>query len=111
MNALEEENSLLRGKLRQSEELNVRKHHAKCTNPNTVDEDHENPTTLKNLKQRLYKVECQLNEKLMVIDELKRDPRWTKSTEFEIQNRALFDEIHRLKALLYEYKHSDPSKI
>ena len=28
---------------------------------------------------------------------MKNDPRWTKSTELEIQNRALFNEIEKQK--------------
>jgi len=28
---------------------------------------------------------------------MKNDPRWTKSTELEIQNRALFKEIEKQK--------------
>lgn len=28
---------------------------------------------------------------------MKSDPRWTKSTELEVQNRALFNELERQK--------------
>lgn len=28
---------------------------------------------------------------------MKNDPRWTKATELEIQNRALFNEIEKQK--------------
>ncbi len=29
--------------------------------------------------------------------EMKNDPRWTKGTELEIQNRALFNELEKQK--------------
>ena len=68
-----------------------------------------------NLKQRLFKLEIQLKQKETTIEygrnrsirsqgilssrcsTLKNDPRWTKSTELEIQNRALFNEIEKQK--------------
>jgi hypothetical protein len=34
---------------------------------------------------------------LFKFSELKSDPRWTKGTELEIQNRALFGELERQK--------------
>ncbi len=34
---------------------------------------------------------------LFKFSELKSDPRWTKGTELEIQNRALFNEIEKQK--------------
>jgi hypothetical protein len=34
---------------------------------------------------------------LLVYREMKNDPRWTKGTELEIQNRALFGEIEKQK--------------
>lgn len=68
-----------------------------------------------NLKQRLFKLEIQLKQKETTIEyernhsirlkrilpsscsTMKNDPRWTKSTELEIQNRALFNEIEKQK--------------
>jgi hypothetical protein len=32
-----------------------------------------------------------------ISSEMKNDPRWTKSTELEIQNRALFNELEKQK--------------
>ncbi len=38
-----------------------------------------------------------INIYLLKSSEIKSDPRWTKSTELEIQNRALFGEVQREK--------------
>lgn len=34
---------------------------------------------------------------IFISREMKNDPRWTKGTELEIQNRALFNEIEKQK--------------
>jgi hypothetical protein len=38
-----------------------------------------------------------INIYLLKSSEIKSDPRWIKSTELEIQNRALFGEVQREK--------------
>jgi hypothetical protein len=40
---------------------------------------------------------------LFDFSEIKSDPRWTKGTELEIQNRALFGEIERKKVERLNY--------
>lgn len=69
-----------------------------------------------NLKQRLFKLEQQFKQKETIIEyvridiinkktikdvlvnsEMKSDPRWTRSTELEIQNRALLSELEKAK--------------
>jgi hypothetical protein len=35
--------------------------------------------------------------------EMKSDPKWTKSTQLEIQNRALFNELERQKVERLNY--------
>ncbi|UJR31233.1 hypothetical protein I4U23_018735 [Adineta vaga] len=113
MKTLREENSNFRAKIRRLEEDNVRKMkeidalyntnkdgdlRRTLTGPST---DRNNNSSTANvvmsLKQRVFKLESQLKQKETTIDEMKSDPRWTKSTEFEIQNRALFSELERQK--------------
>ncbi|CAF3583434.1 unnamed protein product, partial [Adineta steineri] len=60
-----------------------------------------------NLKQRVFKLELQLKQKETIIDEIKNDPRWTKSTELEIQNRALFNELEKEKLERLNYIQHD----
>ncbi|CAF1554666.1 unnamed protein product, partial [Adineta steineri] len=48
-------------------------------------------------------LEMQLKQKETTIDEIKSDPRWTKSTELEVQNRALFSELERQKVARLNY--------
>ncbi|CAF1162047.1 unnamed protein product [Adineta ricciae] len=120
MKTLREENSNFRAKIRRLEEDNARKIkeidalyntnkdgdlRRTLTGPST-DRNNNNSSTasvVMSLKQRVFKLEGQLKQKETTIDEMKSDPRWTKSTEFEIQNRALFSELERQKVARLNY--------
>ncbi|UJR15342.1 hypothetical protein I4U23_002291 [Adineta vaga] len=106
-----EDNNNLRAKIRRLEEDNSRK----CKeidnlyDPNKNEDlrrtlagsSAPNANIVMNLKQRIFKLELQLKQRETIIDEMKNDLRWTRSTELEIQNRALFNELekHKLERL------------
>ncbi|CAF4647870.1 unnamed protein product [Rotaria sp. Silwood1] len=102
-----DDNNNLRARVRRLEEDNVRKR-KEIDNFYDTNKDGDIRRTLAsssnstanvvmNLKQRLFKLESQLKQKEMTLDEMKSDPRWTKGTELEIQNRALFNELEKQK--------------
>jgi hypothetical protein len=37
------------------------------------------------------------DRRFLIYSEMKTNPRWTKGTELEIQNRALFNELEKQK--------------
>ncbi|CAF3081589.1 unnamed protein product [Rotaria sp. Silwood2] len=102
-----DDNSNLRARIRRLEEDNVRKRKEidnfydtkkdSDTRRTLTSSSNSNANAVMNLKQRLFKLESQLKQKETIIDEMKSDPRWTKSTELEIQNRALFNELEKQK--------------
>lgn len=122
MKNVKEENSNLRSKIRRLEEDNARKRkeidalydpskdgdlRRTISGSNTDRNNNNNNSNAANvvmsLKQRLFKLELQLKQKEIEIDELKSDPRRTKSTELEIQNRALLGELERQKVERLNY--------
>ncbi|CAF1377653.1 unnamed protein product [Adineta steineri] len=114
---VKDDNSNLRAKIRRLEEDNTRK----CKEIDNLYDPNKNgdlrrtlansttPTAnvVINLKQRVFKLELQLKQKETIIDEIKNDPRWTKSTELEIQNRALFNELEKEKLERLNYIQHD----
>ncbi|CAF0844882.1 unnamed protein product [Rotaria sordida] len=101
------DNDILRARVRRLEEDNARKR-KEMDNFYDTNKDGDIRRTLTgssnstanvvmNLKQRLFKLDLQLKQKETIIDEMKSDPRWTKGTELEIQNRALFNELEKQK--------------
>ena len=45
-----------------------------------------------------------IEEKICFCSAMRNDPRWTKGTELEIQNRALFNEIEKQKFEQLQFK-------
>ncbi|CAF0827064.1 unnamed protein product [Adineta steineri] len=119
MKTVKDENSNLRAKIRRLEEDNARKRKEmdalydtnkdgdlRRTLSGTSTDRNNNSSTanvVMSLKQRVFKLEMQLKQKETTIDEIKSDPRWTKSTELEVQNRALFSELERQKVARLNY--------
>ncbi|CAF1073623.1 unnamed protein product [Rotaria sordida] len=113
MKAVKNENSVLRAKIRRLEEDNTRKRKEIDVFYDTSKDgdlrgalsgsltdrtnNNSNANAILRLKQRIFKLELQLKQKETTIDDMKSDPRWTKGTELEIQNRALFGELERQK--------------
>ncbi|CAF3567814.1 unnamed protein product [Rotaria socialis] len=102
-----DDNNNLRARIRRLEEDNARKRKEidnfyetnKDTDLRRTSDGSTKSTAnvVMNLKQRLFKLDLQLKQKEATIDEMKTDPRWTKSTEIEIINHALLNEIEKLK--------------
>ncbi|CAF1072986.1 unnamed protein product [Rotaria sordida] len=113
MKTVKNENSVLRAKIRRLEEDNTRKRKEIDVFYDTSKDgdlrgalsgsltdrtnNNSNANAILRLKQRIFKLELQLKQKETTIDDMKSDPRWTKGTELEIQNRALFGELERQK--------------
>lgn len=98
------ENSHLRAKIRRLEEDNTRKrkelddfYHSHKDRRLSLTSLPERSNSSLNLKQKIFKLEMQLKQKETMIDEIKRDPRWSRGTELEIQIRALLQELERQK--------------
>ncbi|CAF1041765.1 unnamed protein product [Adineta ricciae] len=102
-----EDKNNLRAKIRRLEEDNSRK----CKEMDNLCDPNKNgdlrrtlvnsstPTVnvVMNLKQRVFKLEAQLKQRETIVDEMRNDLRWTRGTELEIQNRALFNELEKFK--------------
>ncbi|CAF1404964.1 unnamed protein product [Adineta ricciae] len=104
---VKEDKNNLQAKIRRLEEDNSRK----CKEMDNLCDPNKNgdlrrtlansstPTAnvVMNLKQRVFKLEAQLKQRETIVDEMRNDLRWTRGTELEIQNRALFNELEKFK--------------
>ncbi|CAF3674221.1 unnamed protein product [Rotaria sp. Silwood1] len=119
MKTVKSENSVLRAKIRRLDEDNARKRKeidSLCDTNKDGDlrgtlsgsltdrnNNISNANAILRLKQRIFKLESDLKQKVATIEEIKSDPRWTKGTELEIQNRALIGELNRQKVERLNY--------